>query len=373
MPRAIVGPGSRSKRSCSSDSIWRGANLSCSATSSMVSACASRACLSSAPMPVSSVKASPLKRLELGRARKAPPQLVGVALLGNPLAGLPLDAQREPERLGVRLGELVVAPDEAARLVALALVVADLAEVEERRRLVGLQAQRALQVRLGFLRLAAAQRAHAGRAVRAPRRGVERILDRLHEVLERVRLALRLAQEEAIVVIDIAVTRRETEGALEALLRESVLAEIHVDQPEEAVRRRVARIGGGRDAQLLQRHPHAAALVVRGREVGVVARAVPRVADLADDRAAVGGVRALRLGACAGRSEDEEARDEECPHARASLIRTRWRRVRSATAAASWPQAAAMSSPRVLRVVTVRPAPCRISAKRRIRSGLERL
>src|SRR6185503_5424564 len=121
MPRAIVGPGSRSKRSCSSDSIWRGANLSCSATSSISRPCASRACLSWAPIPVSSVKAAPLQRLVLWRARKAPPQLVGVALLGDALTRPALDAQREPERLGARLVELVVAPDEAARLVYLAL------------------------------------------------------------------------------------------------------------------------------------------------------------------------------------------------------------------------------------------------------------
>src|SRR3954464_13496247 len=116
MPRAIVGPGSRSKRSCSSDSIWRGANLSCSATSSMARPCASRACFSRAPMPVSSVKISPLQRLVLGRARKAPPQLVGEALLGDALARLALDAQAEPQRLGARLIELVVARDQPPRL-----------------------------------------------------------------------------------------------------------------------------------------------------------------------------------------------------------------------------------------------------------------
>ena len=46
--------------------------------------------------------------------------------------------------------------------------------------------------------------------------------------------------------------------------------------------------------------------------------------------------------------------------------------MRFTTWPASWPQAASMSSPRVLRVVTVMPARCRISAKRRMRSGLER-
>src|SRR6185295_461817 len=307
MPRAIVGPGSRSKRSCSSDSIWRGANLSCSATSSMARPCASRACFSWAPIPVSSVKVSPLQRLVLGGPRKAPPQLVGVALLRDALARLALDAQREPQRLGARLVELVVTRDEAARLVHLALLVADLAEVEQRRGLVGLQAKRALEILLGLLRLAGAQRAHSGGAVRAPRRGVERILDRLHEVLDRVRLALGLAQEQAVVVVDVPVGGREAECALEALRRQVFLAQIHVDQPEQAVRGRVARIRGGGDAQLLERDSHAAALVVRCGEVGVDARAVARLADLAD-RAGVRGVRSFRLlGAGAGRGKHEQA------------------------------------------------------------------
>src|ERR1051326_3622422 len=152
MPRAIVGPGSRSKRSCSSDSIWCGANLSCSATSSMARPCASRACFSAAPMPVNSVKVSPLQRLVHWGARKSQPQLVGEALLGDIRDGLAHNAQRQPKRLGAPLDELVVARDEQARLVHLALLVADLAEVEQCRGLVGLQAQGALEILLGQIR-----------------------------------------------------------------------------------------------------------------------------------------------------------------------------------------------------------------------------
>src|SRR5438309_2134093 len=102
MPRAIVAPGSRSKRSCSSASSWRGANFSCCATSVMSSPHASRARSSSSPTPVTadSVKASPLQRLVLGGAWEAPAQLVGVRLLGDALAELAFDAQREPQRLG---------------------------------------------------------------------------------------------------------------------------------------------------------------------------------------------------------------------------------------------------------------------------------
>src|SRR5438552_5373946 len=74
MPRAIVAPGSRSKRSCSSASSWRGANFSCCATSVISSPHACRARSSSSPTPVTddSVKAAPLQRLVLGGAGKAP-------------------------------------------------------------------------------------------------------------------------------------------------------------------------------------------------------------------------------------------------------------------------------------------------------------
>src|SRR5688572_24328227 len=99
MPRAIVGPGSRSKRSSSRDSSRR------------------------APMPVRSVKAAPLQRLVLRRAGESAPQLVGVGLLRYAAAELALDAQREPQRLRARLTKLVVARNEAPRLVHLALLV----------------------------------------------------------------------------------------------------------------------------------------------------------------------------------------------------------------------------------------------------------
>src|SRR5256885_6715758 len=143
MPRAIVAPGSRSKRSCSSASSWRGANFSCCATSVISSPHACRARSSSSPTPVTddSVKAAPLQRLVLGGAGEAPAQLVGIRLLGNALAELALDAQREPQRLGAGRDQLVVLRHELARLVEAALPVADLAEVQQRDRLVPGQGQ----------------------------------------------------------------------------------------------------------------------------------------------------------------------------------------------------------------------------------------
>src|SRR5688572_29281837 len=152
MPRAIVGPGSRSKRSCSSDSIWRGANLSCCATSSTASPDASRAAFSSAPIPVSSVKFSPLQRLVFGRARVAPAQLRRVALLRDARARATFDLEREPQRLRARIRQLVVARNQPARLLHLPLLVTDLAQIEQCRGLVGLHLQGALEELLGVFR-----------------------------------------------------------------------------------------------------------------------------------------------------------------------------------------------------------------------------
>src|SRR5687768_1810856 len=138
MPRAKVAPGSASKRSCSSASSWRGANLSCCATSVSASPRASRAAASSCPMPVAarSVILGALQQLELRGSRVAAAQLVGERLLGDALAEPTLDAQREPERFGARRNHLVVARHQLARLADVALAVAQLSELQQRRRIV---------------------------------------------------------------------------------------------------------------------------------------------------------------------------------------------------------------------------------------------
>src|SRR6185436_7035021 len=133
MPRAKVAPGSAENCSCSSASSWRGANLSCCATSASASPRASRAAASSCPTPVraASVKLASLKRLVFRRLGKTAAQLVGERLLLRALAQAALDAQREPQRLGGRCHHLVVARDQLARLAVIALPVADLAQVQE--------------------------------------------------------------------------------------------------------------------------------------------------------------------------------------------------------------------------------------------------
>src|SRR3989454_2944542 len=194
MPRAIVAPGSRSKRSCSSASSWRGANFSCCATSVISSPHASRARSSSSPTPVTadSVKAAPLQRLVLGGAGEAPAQLVGVRLLGDALAELALDAQREPQRLGAGRDQLVVLRHELARLVEAALPVADLAEAQQRDRLVGLQAQRARGELLRVLEIGGAPRRAARRRRGFPPRCGREVCDGLQEIGDRLAFALRL-------------------------------------------------------------------------------------------------------------------------------------------------------------------------------------
>src|SRR5918999_2115145 len=234
MPRAMVAPGSASKFSCSSASSWRGANLSCCATSARARPRASRAAASSWPTPVISVIGAPLQRLVLGRSRVTPAQLVCERLLLQPVAELALDTQRKPKRLRPRVDELVVPRDELARLADVALAVADLPQMQQRRGLVRVELQRALEVCLGVLRLIGLERAHAGGRVRAPRRRIERVADRVQEILDRRGLAPRLAQEPAVVVVDVRVVRREAQCTLEALLGAAILLELHVDQAVHA-------------------------------------------------------------------------------------------------------------------------------------------
>src|SRR5258706_3082730 len=377
MPRTNVPRGSVSNRPCSSASSWRGANFSCCATSASARPASSRALASSAPMPLAasfssvSVKLPPLQRLVLGRSRVAASKLVREALLGHTLAGLALDAQREPERLGVRCHHLVVARDEAPRLVHLALAVADRTELEQRGRLVGLELERPLEKILRVLRVLGAKSAHARCRVRAPRHRVQGVAGRLLEVADRVLLAAGVAQEQAEVVVDVRIARRQAQGALEVALGELVLLQLHVHQAEHAVGRRVARVGGAGGAQLVERDRHAAAVEILGGELGMQARAVARIAHLARDLAGL-DLRPVVLGRA---SREQREKNQRPPHARTSLTamsRRCARRVRSATSPASSPQAAAMSSPRVLRAVTVTPACCSTAAKRRMRSSPER-
>src|SRR5438309_1941221 len=141
-----------------SDSALGATSLLCCDTSLRSSPHACRARSSSSPTPVTddSVKAAPLQRLVLGGAGEAPAQLVGVRLLGNALAELALDAQREPQRFGAGRDQLVVLRHELARLVEAALPVADLAEVQQRDRLIRVEAQRALEELLGVLEIVGA-------------------------------------------------------------------------------------------------------------------------------------------------------------------------------------------------------------------------
>src|SRR5918911_4266242 len=209
MPRANVTPGSCSKRSSSIASTCRGAILRWCATSEIVSPCSSRARLSSAP--TGSVILPPLQRLIFGRPREAPAQLVGIALFGDPFAEAPLDAQREPERLRGWRDELVVTRDELTRLLDLALAVTDVAQLQERGGLVRVEPQGALEEILGILGVVQAQAANARRRIPAPRRGVERVLHRLHEVAHALLLAAVLAQKPAVVMVDVRIVRRETQ------------------------------------------------------------------------------------------------------------------------------------------------------------------
>src|SRR6185369_9323500 len=147
MPRAKVPPGRSSKRSASSASSWRSPNLSCCATSGSAMPRSSRSAASSAPTPcdatagpsVASVIFAALQLAIFVRGRIPAPELRGVALLGGALPRLALHAHREPQRLGARRDDLVVARHQRAGIGEAALLVTDLAKLQERRRLVRLQ------------------------------------------------------------------------------------------------------------------------------------------------------------------------------------------------------------------------------------------
>src|SRR5512135_562429 len=216
MPRANVPPGRRSKRSCSSASSWRAPNLSCWATSSIVSPRTARSRARISPIPssrgISSSRPSTmlvigaaLQKPVLGRSRKVPAQLVGVARFGDGIAKLALDAQRQPKRLGGRGHAPVVAQRVPPSLLHVALPVADQPHLQQGARIVWLHAQRLLDELLRIVQLALAQRANSGRRIRAPGCRIERIADCPLEVADRFGLAPRLAQEPAVVVVDIGV------------------------------------------------------------------------------------------------------------------------------------------------------------------------
>src|SRR2546425_4104686 len=182
MPRTKVPPGSRSKRSCSSASSCRGANFNCCATSEIDSPRASRAAFSPAPMDslvASSVIFPPLQRLVFARAREAPAQLVGVALLGDALAQFAFYAQSEPQRFGAWRHQLVITRNELARVADITLPIADLAELQQGGRLIGIELERALEEFLGVLDVVAAHAAYTGGRVGTPGRLVEGIAQRL--------------------------------------------------------------------------------------------------------------------------------------------------------------------------------------------------
>src|SRR5205823_1397634 len=125
------------------------------------------------------------------------------------------------------------------------------------------------------------------RRIRAPRRGIERVADRVQKIPDRLFLARVLAEEPAEVVVDVGIVGRKPERAVEAVLGTVVLAQIHVDEAVHAVRRRKRSVRPGGKPQLLEGDAHVAALVVRGGELGMHSRAIARVADLADYRAGI--------------------------------------------------------------------------------------
>src|SRR5487761_1909276 len=178
----------------------------------------------------------------------------------------------------------------------------------------------------------------------------------------------------------------------EVLLGLLLFAEHRVDEPVNVVDPRVRGVERLREAEFLQRDVHLAALVIPGGELGVDLRALLRRRAFALDRGRVRRWRLWRrrLGRASG--DRERGKQGEQGERRAALAHDRGpgvarisrrrrqlatatgirvaslRFTRSCTLPARWPQAASMSSPRVLRIVATIPASCTVRANARMRS-----
>ena len=89
-------------------------------------------------------------------------------------------------------------------------------------------------------------------------------------------------------MIGVRIVGIQPERALERPFRLAVLAQVAVHQAEHIVGGRVTRVRGYRGARFGESHAEVSPLVVRPRQLGMDARALPGAGDLADDRPAVG-------------------------------------------------------------------------------------
>src|SRR5262249_15528693 len=158
--------------------------------------------------------------------------------------------------------------------------------------------------------------------------------------------------------------RLELERSLERIACRRVLAQLHVHERLHVVRRHEARVVLDRGAGLIERHRKTAALVVLRREAGVHLGAAARIHHArVGDAARFGRSRAH----AAGKDEGECGKEARESHGWLEWMRTVRFFMRFTTWPASCPQAASMSSPRVLRTVAMKPASSRICWKRRTR------
>src|SRR5690606_40770530 len=181
--------------------------------------------------------------------------------------------------------------------------------------------------------------------------------------------AIPPTQGHGIRVRDARIGGLEPDRPLVVPLRIVVLAELVVGERERAVRIGEARVEPHGPLEVLDRQIRPALAQIGGPEIqirlrgGRVRRAPARPGAPGEERTEHGEHEHRARGA-------PEGHRLHCSANQLSLSPSRTRR-RSWTRPASWPQAAAMSSPRGRRIVATIPAERRVCQKRSIASGVE--
>src|SRR5450830_667839 len=312
-----------------------------------------------------------------------------------------VDPHGQPQhvgRQGVEFGSALYAIDKKTGPLIIVPLVIHPRQEGAGARMIGFDAQGVKQVALRCIVLLQAQAAGTGIEHGGKRRLVDGILDGRVEIAQALGAAAVLAQKAAVVIREFRIVGRQAQGALEALVSQADFTHLRIDQAAYPVSIGKVRIDGDGLLDFIQRNFQLVVLEVADRQlqadrgalfhIGLVGRRL----DVAAGAAAVAGaVAATRAGAGAQqqcqRSHKARAQPARVQEA-ISTMRPKLApylflyssifsmrsctRVRSCTSPASWPQAASMSSPRVLRIVVTRPPSSSTWAKALMRGFFER-
>src|SRR3569833_3389371 len=264
------------------------------------------------------------------------------------------------------------APARHAAPAGAALPPAPLAEIqsgqlEDGVGAIGLQFERLAQIGLGQRDIALLFGAQTGIGHGQFGLRIQRVANGSAELCQAFIVAAAGTEKPAVVVVRVRIVAIEINGAAKIYLGQLVLGQIHVDHAVDVVGRAIAIVSRDRLTQLVERD---LVLGARGVGPGQLRECTGTFAALAVSLAGCHTAAPVHRLCCATR---QQCRCNQYPypflHAASLCIRFMTRPLLSATFPASCPQAASISSPRVLRVGTTKPASCRIWRNTRIDSA----